>query len=116
MILEDVLQLLYIVFAAGNLAICSELPCPCKDRHQATATEAVAQMEDAHVTFMDFKGHERYDVAMLGPGASAFLSGFGLADTCSSWSRKDTPFKMSNSIDAGTSFILEVMVNVGAIG
>ena len=91
-------------------------PVPAKTGTKRPATEAVAQMEDAHVTFMDFKGHERYDVAMLGPGASAFLSGFGLADTCSSWSRKDTPFKMSNSIDAGTSFILEVMVNVGAIG
>ena len=54
-------------------------PVPAKTGTKRPATEAVAQMEDAHVTFMDFKGHERYDVAMLGPGASAFLSGFGPA-------------------------------------
>ena len=54
-------------------------PVPAKQGTKRPATEAVAQLEDAHVTFMDFKGHERYDVAMLDPGASAFLSGFGPA-------------------------------------
>ena len=52
-------------------------------------------------------------MAMLDPGTSAFLSGFGPARR---YLRRDTPSKMSNSIDAGTSFILEVMVNAGAIG
>ena len=33
--------------------------------------------EGALVTFMDKHGHERTDVAMLDPGASAFLCGYG---------------------------------------
>ena len=33
--------------------------------------------EDAMVTFIDQHGHERPDVAMLDPGASAFLCGYG---------------------------------------
>ena len=70
MIPEDVLQLLFIVFVAVN---------PAKTGTKRPATEAVAQLEDAHMTFMDFKGHERYGVAMLDPGASAFLSGFSPA-------------------------------------
>eukprot|EP00435_Cladocopium_sp_Y103_P035101 s1694_g9.t1 len=54
-------------------------PVPAKTGTKRPATEPVAQLEDAHVTFLDFKGHERYDVAMLNPGASAFLSGYGPA-------------------------------------
>ena len=33
--------------------------------------------EHGHVIFTDDRGHERYDCAMLDPGASAFLSGCG---------------------------------------
>ena len=40
-------------------------------------TESMVRLEDAHVTFMDQHGHERHDVTMLDPGASAFLCGFG---------------------------------------
>ena len=58
----------------GHFAV--NCPVPAKTGTKRPATEAVAQLEDAHVTFMDLKGHERYDVAMLDPGASAFLSGF----------------------------------------
>ena len=51
-------------------------------KRPAAATESVAQLiqlEDAHVTFQDAQGHERADVAMLDPGTSAFLCGFGPA-------------------------------------
>ena len=40
-------------------------------------TESMVRLEDAHVTFMDQHGHERHDVTMLDPGASAFLCGYG---------------------------------------
>ena len=92
-------------------------PVSAKTGTKRPATETVAQLEDAHVTFMNFKGHERYDVAMLDPGASAFLSEFGPARRCLHYlAAQDTPSKMSSSIDAGTSFILEVMVNAGVTG
>ncbi len=39
--------------------------------------ESAVLTEGAHVTFVDAGGHERPDVTMLDPGASAFLSGFG---------------------------------------
>ena len=48
-------------------------------KRSAPATEAVAMLEAAHVTFQDGGGHERHDVAMLDPGASAFLCGYGPA-------------------------------------
>ena len=48
-------------------------------KRPAPATEGVAMLEAAHVTFQDGGGHERYDVAMLDPGASAFLCGYGPA-------------------------------------
>ena len=56
-------------------------PVPSKTgtKRPAAATESVAQLEDAHVTFQDAQGHERADVAMLDPGASDFLCGFGPA-------------------------------------
>ena len=41
------------------------------------ATESVAMLENAHVTFQDQTGAERPDVTMLDPGASAYLSGYG---------------------------------------
>ena len=42
------------------------------------ATESMAKHgEGVLVSFMDKHGHERTDVAMLDPGASAFLSGYG---------------------------------------
>ena len=40
-------------------------------------TESMVKLEDAHVTFLDQHGHERHDVTMLDPGASAFLCGYG---------------------------------------
>ena len=40
-------------------------------------TESMVRLEDAHVPFMDQHGYERHDVTMLGPGASAFLCGYG---------------------------------------
>ena len=56
--------------------------CPVPPRHaqgtKRAATESMA-LEEAHVTFQDCAGHERHDVAMLDPGASAFLCGFGPA-------------------------------------
>ena len=44
---------------------------------RSAPTESAVLPEDAHVTFVDNGGHERTDVTMLDPGASAFLSGFG---------------------------------------
>ena len=52
-------------------------PVPSKGGVKRPAVESVALAEIAHVTFQDAQGHERTDVAMLDPGASAFLSGFG---------------------------------------
>ena len=46
----------------------SQLPSSFKDWHKKiclAATESVAQLEDAHVTFQDAQGHERADVATL---------------------------------------------------
>ena len=49
------------------------------NKRQATGppTESMVRLEDAHVTFLDQHGHERHDVTMLDPGASAFLCGYG---------------------------------------
>ena len=44
---------------------------------RSAPTESAVLTEGAHVTFVDAGGHERPDVTMLDPGASAFLSGFG---------------------------------------
>ena len=60
----------------------SNCPVPSKvagTKRPAPATESVAMLENAHVTFQDGGGHERHDVTMLDPGASAFLSGYGPA-------------------------------------
>ena len=54
-------------------------PVPAKSGVKRPAVESMALTENAHVTFQDAQGHERPDVAMLDPGASAFLSGFGPA-------------------------------------
>ena len=61
--------------------------CPVKSSSSSTGggnkrpapgpTESMVRLEDAHVTFMDQHGHERHDVTMLDPGASAFLCGYG---------------------------------------
>ena len=59
--------------------------CPAKSTSSPTSNkrpapgpvESMVRLEDAHVTFMDQHGHERHDVTMLDPGASAFLCGFG---------------------------------------
>ena len=63
----------------GHQAASCPVPSSSKSPNKRPATESVAQMESAHVTFMDSCGHERHDVTMLDPGASAFLSGFGPA-------------------------------------
>ena len=60
----------------------SNCPVPSKaagTKRLAPANESVAMLENAHVTFQDGGGHERHDVAMLDPGASALLSGYGPA-------------------------------------
>jgi hypothetical protein len=57
--------------------------------------------EGALVTFMDKHGHERTDVAMLDPGASAFLCGYGPMATL--WN----PFCFTVVIE---NFILVVML------
>ena len=74
-------KLLYVVFAVDNLAILLPTVQCLKTgaKRPAAATESVAQLEDAHVTFQDAQGHERADVVMLDPGTSAFLCGFGPA-------------------------------------
>ena len=46
-------------------------------REQPRRRQPVAQLEEANVTFQDSQEHERADVAMLDPGTSAFLCGFG---------------------------------------
>ena len=69
------------------------------------------------MTFQDGGGHERYDVAMLDPGASAFLCGYGpAADTSTTWPPTATPSTRSSSTAADTNFTLVVTVRVGAIG
>jgi 6-phosphogluconolactonase/glucosamine-6-phosphate isomerase/deaminase len=53
--------------------------CPIKSKgSKRRATESMARHdENAMVTFVDKTGTERLDVALLEPGASAFLCGYG---------------------------------------
>ena len=47
-------------------------------KKRAAPTEStVGDVEHGHVLFMDNRGQERPDCAMIDPGASAFLSGYG---------------------------------------
>ena len=46
-------------------------------RKTAPTESTVDHSEHGHVIFSDDKGHERHDCAMLDPGASAFLAGYG---------------------------------------
>eukprot|EP00435_Cladocopium_sp_Y103_P072700 s52_g41.t1 len=47
-------------------------------KRKAAPTEStVDHIESGHVTFTDIDGNERHDCAMLDPGASAFLAGYG---------------------------------------
>ena len=46
-------------------------------RKTAPTESTVNHSEHGHVIFTDLGGHERHDCAMLDPGASAFLSGYG---------------------------------------
>eukprot|EP00435_Cladocopium_sp_Y103_P035039 s1888_g9.t1 len=47
-------------------------------KRKAAPTESIVDhSESGHVTFTDIDGNERHDCAMLDPGASAFLSGYG---------------------------------------
>ena len=46
-------------------------------RKTAPTESTVNHSEYGHVIFTDLGGHERHDCAMLDPGASAFLSGYG---------------------------------------
>ena len=61
---------------AANCPVNNQKSSP--NKRPAPATESMAKhAEGALVTFMDKHGHERTDVAMLDPGASAFLCGYG---------------------------------------
>ena len=65
-------------------------PVPAKTGTKRAATEAVAQLEAAHVTFLDFKGHER----MLTQVPLHFSVDLALQDdTCSTWLRRDNAWK-----------------------
>ena len=46
-------------------------------RKTAPTESTVGDVEHGHVIFTDDHGCERHDCAMLDPGASAFLSGYG---------------------------------------
>ena len=66
-----------------------QLPCPedcggAPKRKTAPTESTVGDVEHGHVIFTDDHGCERHDCAMLDPGASAFLSGYGpfLCATC----------------------------------
>lgn len=51
---------------------------PAKQGVKRTApTESMAKHDEAMVIFVDIHGQERVDCAMMDPGASAFLCGFG---------------------------------------
>ena len=52
---------------SGNAANCKTAP----------TESTVGDVEHGHMIFTDDHGCERHDCAMLDPGASAFLSGYG---------------------------------------
>ena len=101
--------------------------CPVKSSSSSTSggnkrpapgpTESMVRLEDARVTFMDQHGHERHDVTMLDPGASAFLCGYGPLRRYLDY-LKACNFRLRplSSIGAAGSSVLVVMEKAGVTG